>query len=84
MSKKEKLLRRLLTIPADFTWEELTRLLGYFDFRESNKGRSSGSRVRFIHNTAAPVDLHKPHPGSIVKRYVLRNLITYLKDNSFV
>jgi hypothetical protein len=48
MTKKDKLKDRLLSHPSDFTWNELKKLLLSFGYRESNVGKTSGSRVRFI------------------------------------
>ncbi len=42
MSKKEKLIARFLRMPADFHYDELVKLLGYFDFEEVKKGKTSG------------------------------------------
>lgn len=39
MSKKEKLIARFLTMPSDFHYDEVVKLLGYFDFEEVKKGR---------------------------------------------
>jgi hypothetical protein len=47
MSKIDKLVLRLLSIPRDFTWEELTKLLGLFGFVELKKGKTGGSRRKF-------------------------------------
>ena len=38
MSKKEKLIARLLSLPKDFTYDEMKTLLGYLGFEEDNKG----------------------------------------------
>lgn len=46
MGKKEKLIARLRSVPKDFTFEEGRTLLGLLDFEMSNKGKTSGSRVR--------------------------------------
>ena len=48
MSKKEKLINRLKTKPKDFTYNEAKTLLESVGFTESNKGKTSGSRVVFI------------------------------------
>jgi len=45
MSKKEKLMARLLSKPKDFTFEELIVLLGCLGYTEVNIGKTSGSRV---------------------------------------
>lgn len=38
MSKNEKLVQRLLSLPKDFTWEELTKILTLFGYAEIKKG----------------------------------------------
>ena len=40
MPGKEKLVNRLLTIPKDFTWEELTKVLNLFTFGEVKGGKT--------------------------------------------
>ena len=50
MSKKEKLIDRIQEVPKDFTFNELDTLLTYFGFEKSNKGKTSGSRVKFYHS----------------------------------
>ena len=47
MGTREKLIERFKTIPSDFTFDELERLLAIFGFEHSNKGKTSGSRVVF-------------------------------------
>lgn len=81
MSKKEKLINRLKTKPKDFTYNEAKTLLEVVGFVESNKGRTSGSRVVFIeYKSGLKVELHKPHPGNILKPYVILRLINILKE----
>ena len=62
MSSKDKLISRFLTLPSDFTFEELERLLTIFGYAISNKGKTSGSRVVFKDKEGHPIMLHKPHP----------------------
>lgn len=42
MSSKEKLIRRFLKRPNDFTSDELVRLFALFGFELTNKGTTSG------------------------------------------
>lgn len=84
MSKKEKLIARLLAKPPrSFTYDEARTLLGFFGFQESNKGRTSGSRVEFVQDTFS-ILLHKPHPGNELKPYQIRQLIEFLTTNKFI
>lgn len=79
MSRKEKLIKRFRERPRDMTWEELTALLTYLGYQERKKGKTGGSRRRFVHESAPSVNLHKPHPKNIVKIYVIRELIEFLE-----
>lgn len=74
MSKREKLIARFLTMPSDFHFNEVVKLLGYFDFQEVKKGKTSGSRVKFMNQEGVPIMLHKPHPSGIMKHYQLKQI----------
>lgn len=81
MSKKEKLIARLLTRPVDFTYAELIKLMAAFGFEEETSGKTSGSRVAFINSATKQIlRLHKPHAGNILKGYQLAQLINELKN----
>jgi hypothetical protein len=84
MSKTEKLLQRLLSIPKDFTWEELVKLLAYFGFEKLKKGKTAGSRRKFADGEKKVIILHKPHPGNIVNEYVIRQMIEHLKEKGYI
>lgn len=78
MSKKEKLIARLLTFPKDFTYDEMRSLLGFIGFVERSKGKTSGSRVEFVKD-ANTILLHKPHPNNLLKPYQIRQIVNELK-----
>lgn len=85
MGTKEKLIERILSSPKDFTYDEAKRLFGIFGYKESNKGATSGSRVEFIGpDEQAPFILHKPHPGSILKSYVVKGIIEHIEKNNLI
>ena len=84
MSRKEKLLRRLLKKPKDFTWDELTTVLNLFDFTAQTGGKTGGSRRRFVNPEGLMISLHKPHPGKILKAYQIRQIIEFLKKEGYV
>jgi predicted RNA binding protein YcfA (HicA-like mRNA interferase family) len=80
MSKQEKLIRRFCSSPTDFTWEELVTLLTQLGFEAETRGKTGGSRRAFFHPvTSQVINLHKPHPGNIVKQYIIRQLKEVLK-----
>lgn len=84
MGKKEKLLKRLLSKPKDFTWDELATLLGGLGYVAKVKGKTGGSRRRFVHPNHTPIILHKPHPGNLLKRYQVDQIILHLKDEGLI
>lgn len=83
MGRKEKLVERFKKLPKDFTYDETLTLLGCFGYSEHNKGATSGSRVRFKNdNDGAYIDIHKPHPGSIMKAWMMKLIYEHLKKNN--
>lgn len=77
MSRKDKLRARLDCLPKDFTWDELVTLLGHYGFRVIN---GSGSKRKFVNDDKRIVAFHCPHPGSIVKGYVLEEAKSLLDE----
>ena len=76
MTKKEKLLEKFLSVPKDFTYHELKILLKTLGYEESNLGKTSGSRVLFSNfDKQNKIRIHKPHPGNILKRYQISEII---------
>lgn len=85
MSKEEKLIRRLLNIPSDFTFGELKTLLGRLGFEQTNKGKTSGSRVAFLHKEKkAIVRIHKPHPNSELPKAALKEVVATLEEYNMI
>jgi len=77
MSKFEKLLRRLLDRPKDFTWDELVTLMRKLGYEELS---GAGSRKKFVNENKDVINLHRPHPGKILKRYMIDEVIAHLKE----
>jgi len=84
MSRTEKLLLRLLSVPKDLTWEELVKILAQFGYVELKKGKTGGSRRKFADAKNNIIILHKPHPGNIVKEYAIKQVIVHLKEKGYI
>ena len=86
MSTKEKLIERFKKQPKDFTFDELKNLLGGFGFELSNKGKTSGSRVRFQNlELKIIIDIHKPHTsGSLVREATLKDIFNTLSNSNLI
>lgn len=83
MGSREKLIERFKSQPKDFTWDELVRLFSGFGYEIDNKGKTSGSRVIFVKGSSS-YTAHKPHPKSIVKEYVLKQVKDFLTKNGLI
>jgi hypothetical protein len=83
MGKKEKLLERLKSSPKDFTFEEMQSTLEALGFEMSNRGKTSGARVRFKKDTVS-VYLHKPHPRKGLLAYQIKQVLEILERESLI
>ena len=83
MSKKEKLIERLKRIPKDFTFDETCTLLESCGYIMSNKGKTSGSRVKFYLDKKV-YTMHKPHPRNIINEASMNNILEFLIDNNYI
>ena len=84
MTKRDKLIDRLLSKPKDFTWDELAKIFKGLGYKQINGGKTGGSRVRFVHPSYPPVIMHKPHPKPVLKRYQLENIINLLRQEKLI
>ena len=85
MSKKDKLLAKLLSKPKDFTFNELETLLEYLVFYLDNVGKTSGSRVRFVNDELRIViKLHKPHHQKVLLPYQIKEVISKLEKGGII
>lgn len=78
MSRKQKLKDRLQQRPApkDFTWDEAETLMMACGFRLIT---NSGSSRKFVHTTGIKAILHEPHPGNVLLKYMIDELIEALR-----
>ena len=83
MSKLDKAIERLKYKPKDYTYDEAKNLLNKLGFIEYNKGKTSGSKVRFL-NSNCKIDIHKPHPSNILKKYQIEEIIRVLKKGGLI
>lgn len=74
MAKKDKLIERLKSRPRDFTFAEMETLLLSLGFKKSNKGKTSGSRVEFVHINLT-IHIHKPHPQNTFHKYLINKYL---------
>lgn len=83
MGKIEKLIERLKSNPKDFTFDEMQSLLFALGFELSNKGKTSGSRVKFFKDGVCII-LHKPHPRKELLAYQIKQVIETLSEEGLI
>lgn len=83
LGRKDKLIKRLMTIPKDFTFEEMQTLLELLGFKLNNKGKTSGSRVKFSKGRTIII-LHKPHPRKELLEYQIKQIIELLTEEGMI
>lgn len=84
MSKIEKEIQRLKSKPKNYTYDEAKSLLNKLGFSEYNKGKTSGSRVRFINEKDNKIELHTPHPKNTLKAYQVNEIIRVWKKGGLI
>lgn len=85
MTTKDKLLVRFQKQPKDFIFDELVQLFKIFGFEKGNKRATSGSRIEFVNTEKGMYYIaHKPHPSNIIKGYVMKQVLLFLKANGFI
>ena len=80
MSKKDKLLKKFLSLPIkkDLTFKELETLLLACGFI---KLECAGSAVKFYNKKKdILINLHKPHPSDILKTYIIKQIKDKLEE----
>ncbi len=71
-------------MPHDFTFDEMCSLLAGFGYTKDNKGTTSGSRIRFRKESGVYIDIHKPHPDSIMREWMMKAVFIHLKNNNLI
>ena len=84
MTKREKLIQRLRSKPKDFTWKELVAMLEGFGYTRVGRGKTGGSRVRFVHVNYPTISLHRPHPSPVLKRYQIEQVEEVLRGEGLI
>lgn len=81
MSKNDKLLKRFLSKPKDFTWDEYVKIFVVFGF-ELKSG--NGSRRSFVNENNDIFHMHEPHPANIMKPYAIKQAISWLVEKGLL
>lgn len=81
MGRKKKLIDRFLSRPIDFTYNELTRLMDNYGFKEV---QGQGSAVSFVNSKAITLYMHKPHPRKTLLNYEIKKVTKFLAREGLI
>ena len=84
LSQTEKLIRRLLSNPKDFSYQEVKTLLSNFGYKERTSGKTSGSKVAFTNIDNDYIRMHRPHHRNALLPYQVTNLINDLSERGLL
>jgi hypothetical protein len=85
MSRRDKALRRFLSKPTDFRFDEMSLFLKDLGYEEIRSGKTSGSRVAYLNKLSGHIiRLHRPHPGNTVKRYQMELIEEALRARGLI
>lgn len=84
MTKYDRIKRKVANGSGNLTFEEMASLLEHLGYQKDNKGRTSGSRVRFYKTSSQAIILHKPHPRKTLLSYQVKQLRDELKKEGLL
>ncbi len=80
MTRVEKLLANLLSVPNTFDFNDFARVMQYLGYELDQKGRTSGSRVRFYRESDGRIlVMHSPHPSNEMTRGAVKAAVRFLR-----
>ena len=81
MTKIQSLIKHLKNKPNDLKYDDVRTILNHLGYKEYNKGKTSGSRVRFYHQvTGSIINMHKPHGKKCMSKGAVDDLVNYLSE----
>ena len=83
MARWKMIEQKLKNLSKDITFSDIVNLLEHYGYRQDNKGRTSGSRVRFVLEGHAHILLHKLHPQKELKEYMIKDLHNIIEQEGF-
>lgn len=78
MVNHKRTIQKIKAESGNITFHEVSSLLNYLGYRCVNKGKTSGSRIKFMKDSK-PIYLHKPYPRNTLLFYQIKELKNTLK-----
>ncbi len=78
MVNHQKTIKKLHEYSGNLSYSEVESLLIFLGYKKMNKGKTSGSRIKFMKEDK-PIYLHKPHPRKNLLKYQIKDLLDSLR-----
>ena len=75
--------KKFKNLKKDITFLDAVLLLEHYGYKQDNKGKTSGSRIRFTCEGHCDILLHKPHPQKELKEYVIKDIKAVFEQEGF-
>lgn len=77
----KKTIKKIKEGSDNVTFQEVAALLEWLGYTVSNKGKTSGSRLKFInHENGKMIYIHRPHPRNTLLKYQLKAILERIGD----
>lgn len=81
MTRTDKLIAQLLSCPSTYRHTDFLKVMASYGFEMDNKGKTSGSRIRFYRPSDGRMFvMHAPHPSDELTAGTIRNIVRFLQD----
>ena len=81
MTRTDKLIAQLLSCPSTYRYTDYLKVMASYGFEMDNKGKTSGSRIRFYRPSDGRMFvMHAPHPSDELTAGTIRNIVRFLQD----
>lgn len=84
MTNINKIISKFKNNSKNITFSETERVLKCVGYLKDNKGKTSGSRIRFFKSSSENLLLHRPHPRNTLLSYQVKEVSEILKKEGLL
>lgn len=84
MTNINKIISKFKNNSKNITFSETERVLKHVGYLKDNKGKTSGSRIRFFKSNSENLLLHRPHPRNTLLSYQVKEVSEILKKEGLL
>lgn len=73
-------IKKIKSGSPNITFNEIVGLLDSLGYVKQNKGKTSGSRIKFINKNGKMIYMHRPHPRKTLLEYQVKQIKQVIGD----